>query len=131
MYQQQMHPVDQWLATNNKFFPAEKIPYIREALLRVPEQQLPGMFAMSFKDPITMLIVSILVGEFGVDRFMMGDIGLGVLKLLTFGGCLIWWAIDIALIQNKTREANFNTLMQAVQAYSSPYPPPQPPYGNQ
>jgi len=122
--QQAMHPVDQWLATNNKNFPAEKIPYVRDALLRVPEHQLPALFAMSFKDPLTMLIVSIVVGEFGVDRFMMGDIGLGILKLLTFGGCLIWWAIDIAMIQNKVREVNFNTLMQAAQAYGNQYPPP-------
>ena len=128
MYQNQMHPVDQWLATNNKFFPSEKIPYVRDALIRLPEQQLPMLFSMSFKDPMTMLIISILVGEFGVDRFMMGDIGLGVLKLLTFGGCLVWWAVDIALIQNKTREVNFNQLMQSIQQFGGGYAPPQAPY---
>jgi TM2 domain-containing membrane protein YozV len=71
-----------------------------------------------------MLIISIFVGEFGVDRFMLGDIGLGVLKLLTFGGCLIWWAIDIALVQNKTRELNFQTLMQNMQMYANYQQPP-------
>ena len=113
-----MHPVDQWLSTNNKFFPAEQIPQIRENLMRMPEEKLGVLYALSFKDPTTMLLISIFVGEFGVDRFMLGDIGLGVLKLLTLGGCLIWWAVDIALVQKKTRELNYKLLAQAMgQAY--------------
>lgn len=44
------------------------------------------------------LILSILLGELGVDRFYTGSIMLGILKLITFGGCGIWWIIDIILI---------------------------------
>jgi len=47
------------------------------------------------------LILSILVGSLGVDRFMMGQIGLGILKLITFGGCGIWWLVDWILIATK------------------------------
>jgi len=47
------------------------------------------------------LVVSILVGSLGVDRFMMGQIGLGILKLITGGGCGIWWLVDIILIAIK------------------------------
>ena len=47
------------------------------------------------------LILSILVGSLGVDRFMMGQIGLGILKLITGGGCGIWWLVDIILIAIK------------------------------
>ena len=44
------------------------------------------------------LVLSILLGELGVDRFYTGSTMLGILKLLTFGGCGVWWIIDIILI---------------------------------
>lgn len=47
------------------------------------------------------LVMSILFGWWGVDRFMMGHIGLGVVKLLTGGGFGIWWIIDIILIATR------------------------------
>ena len=47
------------------------------------------------KDKTIALILSILVGGLGVDRFYLGYTGIGVLKLLT-GGCFgILWIIDI------------------------------------
>jgi len=47
------------------------------------------------------LVLSILVGGLGVDRFIMGQVGLGILKLITFGGCGIWWLVDVILIATK------------------------------
>jgi TM2 domain-containing membrane protein YozV len=47
------------------------------------------------------LIMSIIFGSLGVDRFIMGHIGLGILKLITLGGCGIWWLIDLILIATK------------------------------
>tara|TARA_B100001250_G_C19629148_1_gene712966 strand:+ start:498 stop:719 length:222 start_codon:yes stop_codon:yes gene_type:complete len=58
-------------------------------------------------DWTTLLIVSLLLGVLGVDRFMTGHIGLGVLKLITFGGCGIWSLIDLIMIATgKFRDAD-------------------------
>ena len=47
------------------------------------------------KDKTLALILSILLGGLGVDRFYLGYTGMGVLKLLT-GGCFgVLWIIDI------------------------------------
>ena len=50
--------------------------------------------------PLT-LVLSILFGSLGVDRFMMGQIGWGLLKLVTAGGMGIWWLVDVILIATK------------------------------
>lgn len=50
------------------------------------------------KSKTTALILSVLCGGLGIDRFYLGYIGIGVLKLLT-GGCFgILWIIDIICI---------------------------------
>jgi TM2 domain-containing membrane protein YozV len=61
---------------------------------------------MSEKKWSTALILSILLGGLGVDRFYLGYTLLGVLKLITGGGLGIWWLIDIILIlMDKTTDA--------------------------
>ncbi len=57
---------------------------------------------------VVTLIMSIFFGWLGVDRFIMGHVGLGILKLITFGGCGIWWIVDIILIASKYDFKNIN-----------------------
>ncbi len=47
------------------------------------------------------LIMSIIFGGLGVDRFIMGKVGTGILKLITFGGLGVWWLVDVILIATK------------------------------
>ena len=58
------------------------------------------------KDRGTVLILSVLLGGMGVDRFMIGDVGMGMLKLFTFGLCGILWLIDIFTIRGKVDDLN-------------------------
>jgi TM2 domain-containing membrane protein YozV len=53
---------------------------------------------------LALLLFSIFLGTLGVDRFCLGEGCLGVVKLLTCGGCGIWWIVDIILIAASSRE---------------------------
>lgn len=104
--------VDMFLMTNAKFFESHQINSIRERLLAIDDSKWPVISTIQFNDPTTILIVSILAGSLGIDRFMIGDTGIGVGKLITCGGFGIWTVIDWFMIQGATREKNFIKIQQ-------------------
>lgn len=65
------------------------------------------------RDWLTTLLLSLFLGGFGVDRFYLGYTGLGVAKLLTFGGCGVWALIDlIMIIMNNVPDAQGRPLLK-------------------
>ncbi|MBX7443352.1 MULTISPECIES: TM2 domain-containing protein [unclassified Arthrobacter] len=59
----------------------------------------------SSKSFLTAWLLSLLLGVLGVDRFYLGKVGTGILKLVTLGGFGIWALIDLILIlTNKARD---------------------------
>ncbi len=106
--------VDMFIMGNQKYLPAEKIVFIKQKLLEADESKFNLVSSVEFKDPTTLLLVSIFVGVLGIDRFMLGEIGMGVLKLLTGGVCGVLAIVDWFTIQKKARELNYNNLMMVL-----------------
>lgn len=104
--------VDMFIMSNGKFFEGYHLSAIRDRLLQLDDSRWAMVSTAQFKDPTVMLIVSILLGGFGVDRFMLGDTGLGFGKLLTCGGLGIWTIIDWFMIQKATKEKNIQKIQQ-------------------
>ena len=104
--------VEMYLVNNQKNFPSEKIFFLKEKLLAADEAKFQLATMVELKDVTTMLLISIFVGAWGVDRFMLGDTGMGILKLLTGGLCGILTIIDWCTISKKTKEWNFNNVMR-------------------
>ena len=106
--------VDMFIMSNQKYFPSEKIMYLKDKMYRMDESKFSLLSTVELKDPTTLLLVSLFLGPLGVDRFMIGDVGLGILKLLTMGCCGILTIVDWFIIQKKTKELNFNNIMMAL-----------------
>lgn len=98
--------------SNAKYFKSQQLNYIRERMLAMDESKWGMLQSVELKDPTTILIVSLLAGGLGIDRFIIGDTGLGVAKLLTCGGLGIWALVDLFLIMDATRDKNMEKVQQ-------------------
>jgi len=72
--------IDQFALMNGDKFAMEHIITIKEQLKALDDSKFAFIVAQDYKKPSTMLIISIFLGFFGVDRFMLGHVGLGVAK---------------------------------------------------
>lgn len=106
--------VDMFLMSNAKFFESHQVQMIRERLLNLDDSKWSMIQSVQLKDPTTMLIISLLGGGLGIDRFMLGDTGLGVGKLLTCGGLGIWTIVDWFMIMGITRQKNMEKMQQVM-----------------
>ena len=95
-----------FLIENQKKFKTVDLMVIKEQLDKLSDKQLFMLNSMDFKDPTVSVVLSVLVGGLGIDRFYIGDTGLGVLKLITGGGLGVWWLVDMFVITGKTKKNN-------------------------
>jgi len=103
--------VDMYILNNAKYFPTAKIVLLKEKLLAADDSKFTMLSSIELKDPTTLLLISLFIGSLGIDRFMLGDVGMGILKLLTGGLCGILTVIDWFTIMGATREKNFMNVM--------------------
>ena len=78
--------IDLFVSTMNEKFASTNMMAVRSQLEKLDDSRFALLQSLNYKNPTTLLIVSIFLGGLGIDRFMLGQAGLGVLKLLTCGG---------------------------------------------
>ena len=93
------------------YYPENQRAEIIKRLLNIPESKYSIIANVEKKDPRIMLIVSLLGGLYGIDRFVLGQTKAGVLKFITLGGVFVWWFGDLVKIKNLTKEYNYERLM--------------------
>jgi TM2 domain-containing membrane protein YozV len=106
--------VDMFMMINNANFPNMALPSIRQRLLAMPDERFALVQSFQFKSPTTAIIISVLIGAMGIDRFYIGDTGLGIAKLLTCGGVGIWTIVDWFLIMGLARQRNHDKFVASL-----------------
>jgi TM2 domain-containing membrane protein YozV len=69
-------------------------------------------FSGQARNPTIVFGCSVFLGYFGVDRFLLGQALLGIIKLLTAGGLGIWAVIDLFLVGGTARQKNIDLARQ-------------------
>lgn len=135
--------VERFLVLNSTFLPKEKTPLIKKKLLS-SESAFNRVRFMTLKDPDTLLWISLCVGGYGIDRFLINKKMTGALKLFFYIIALVcgvvgllallaapfendgWFLIsvflafeivriiDLCRIRNMTREYNYSLIMNVV-----------------
>lgn len=93
-------------------------PMLMNALKDADDSLYDRLILTNVKSPTTTIILSVFVGVFGVDRFYIGDIGLGVAKLiLGWATCGIWPLIDIFFSYKSCKEKNLTSIMNNINIF--------------
>ena len=98
--------INQFMMQNGKKFTTADIMIIKQQLESLTPDQIQLLATGDYLDPTVNVIVSVLVGSLGIDRFLIGQTGWGILKLLTGGALGVWTIVDWFQISGLTKEAN-------------------------
>ncbi|MBQ2376419.1 MAG: TM2 domain-containing protein [Bacteroidales bacterium] len=98
--------INQFMMQNGKKFTTADIMIIKQQLESLTPEQIQLLATGDYLDPTVNVIVSVLVGSLGIDRFLIGQTGWGILKLLTGGALGVWTIVDWFQISGLTKEAN-------------------------
>lgn len=106
--------IDLFMKKNEKCFAKEDVETIINNLKEASDEKFAVISGQNFKKPGTMFIVTWFLGFMGIDRFMLGNTGMGVFKLLTLGGFGIVNFIDMFTSFKRTRKYNFDLLFKVL-----------------
>lgn len=98
--------INQFLLTNGKMFSSTDLIEVKKQLESLTPEQIQSLSAVEFLDPTINLLVSVVAGGFGADRFLIGQTDKAILKLVTLGGLGVWWIVDWFQIQDLTMKSN-------------------------
>lgn len=105
---------DRFLVLNQNDLPEDKIPILRSNMLHCSLGKLQAMQGMGCRRVHNMQFISIILGWSGIDRMLLGDIGLGLFKLCTLGGFGFLMLFDWFTIMHKTRYYNYLQVMSVL-----------------
>jgi TM2 domain-containing membrane protein YozV len=93
------------------YLEGEELMFVQGLVKDLPEnqvQQFATIYSVRRKDPQTILLTALIgfLGVAGVHRFLLGNIGMGILYFFTAGLCFIGTIVDLVNYKRLSFEAN-------------------------
>jgi len=133
---------DIWLMQNGKYLPRDASFNLQDKIEKLPEDKAKRLFMCDLINPVTMLLFCIFLNSLSIDRFMIGQIGKGILRIvmwilfgisyvltfvfldsgsdgfiITIGFmivAMIYSIIEMATCLSRTREYNLKLVMKTI-----------------
>jgi TM2 domain-containing membrane protein YozV len=112
--QQKVALTDRFLVLNQGDLPEDKIPMLRDKMLQCSLRKLTAMQNMSCRRVQNMQFISVILGWTGIDRMLLDDISMGLLKLFTLGGFGLIMLFDWVTVGFRTRKYNYIKVMSVL-----------------
>ena len=108
--------VDMFLMTNARYFPTNQVMLVKQKLEQMNEDKFVMLQSINFKDATSTVLFGVLLGA---DRIYLGEIGVGILKIilmfLVVG--LIRWLIDLFTLTKRTHDYNMNEFVKTTMLF--------------
>lgn len=101
--------IDMFIGMNSENFEPQDLMAIRDKLEKIDEEKFFVIQGAEFQKPSTIFLIAILLGW---ERFWLDDTALGLVKIFTFYGCMIWWLVDIFSAKERAKKYNFKKFVQ-------------------
>ena len=99
-----------FIGLNHENFNPQDLVAVKQKLEQMDDSKFYLIQGTEFQKPSIILLIAVL---FGIERFFLDDIGMGILKVITGWGCGIWWLVDIFSAKDRAKRYNYKKFLTA------------------
>jgi len=107
--------VERFISSRKDYFHPSQLYVVEDKLLAADDRKQNAVQDVQLQNPTIFMIVSILFGWLGFDRFLIGDKVMGIVKLCTLGGLGLLTLLDWIRGGSVVREKNFKAVMNVLE----------------
>ena len=104
--------ITNFLIKHKNYFEEFELYMLKDDLEALSKEELKLFMETNFVNPNANFTISLLTSVLGIDRFVIGQTDIGLVKLLTAGGLGVWAIIDWFQIKRLTQEYNYKKAEQ-------------------
>lgn len=101
--------IDMFLGMNSENFEMQDLSNMRAVLEKLDDDKFFMLQGAEFQKPSTIFLIALLLGW---ERFWLDDTAMGIVKIITCYGCLIWWLVDIISAKDRAKKYNMKKFTQ-------------------